>query len=124
MGRKIIQKNIFGENEIVTENKTKNRSEIFNDHESFEEKFKPKKTTDDCYTPEDVYMAIRNWVGENITSLEGRRVVRPFYPGGDYRNFDYGGDCFVLDNPPFSILAKIRDFMLKGISRIFCLPRR
>lgn len=30
--------------------------------------------------------------------------------GGDYRNFDYSGDCFVLDNPPFSILAEIRDF--------------
>ncbi len=36
--------------------------------------------------------------------------MRPFCPGGDYRNFDYSGDCFVLDNPPFSILAEIRDF--------------
>ena len=110
MGRKIIQKNIFGEDEIVTESKTRSRSEVFNDYESFEEKFKPKKTTDDCYTPEDVYQAIRNWVSENITSMGGRRVVRPFYPGGDYRNFDYGGDCFVLDNPPFSILVEIRSF--------------
>ena len=31
------------------------------DYDGFVEKFKPKKTTDDCYTPETVYNAIRDW---------------------------------------------------------------
>lgn len=88
----------------------KTRKEIFEDYDGFVDKFKPKLTTDDCYTPQYVYDVIRDWVDENVISLEGKRVVRPFCPGGDYRNFDYSGDCFVLDNPPFSILAEIRDF--------------
>lgn len=88
----------------------KTRKEIFEDYDGFVDKFKPKLTTDDCYTPQYVYDVIRDWVDENVIPLEGKRVVRPFYPGGDYRNFDYSGDCFVLDNPPFSILAEIREF--------------
>lgn len=28
-----------------------NKLEKFNDYEGFVDKFKPKKTTDDCYTP-------------------------------------------------------------------------
>jgi hypothetical protein len=38
--------------------------------------------------------------------------VRPFYPGGDYENYDYPAGCTVLDNPPFSILSKICAFYL------------
>ena len=34
------------------------REEKFNDYEGFVEKFKPKKTTDDCYTPPAVYEAV------------------------------------------------------------------
>ncbi len=108
MGTKIVQHNIFGEMEEIRTKKT--RKEIFEDYDGFVDKFKPKLTTDDCYTPQYVYDVIRDWVDENVIPLEGKRVVRPFYPGGDYRNFDYSGDCFVLDNPPFSILAEIRDF--------------
>ena len=108
MGTKIVQHNIFGEMEEI---RTKNtRKEVFEDYDGFVDKFKPKLTTDDCYTPQYVYDVIRDWVDENVIPLEGKRVVRPFCPGGDYRNFDYSGDCFVLDNPPFSILAEIRDF--------------
>ena len=29
---------------------------------AFTEKFKPKLTTDDCYTPEPVYEAVADWV--------------------------------------------------------------
>ena len=108
MGTKIVQHNIFGEMEEIRTNKT--RKEVFEDYDGFVDKFKPKLTTDDCYTPHYVYDVIRDWVDENVIPLEGKRVVRPFCPGGDYRNFDYSGDCFVLDNPPFSILAEIRDF--------------
>ena len=34
------------------ETKTKtSRAEILNDYEGFVDKFRPKRTTDDCYTP-------------------------------------------------------------------------
>lgn len=75
-------------------------------YEEFVEKFKPKKTTDDCYTPPAVYEAVKDWVVKEY-SLEGKEIARPFYPGGDYENYDYSADCVVIDNPPFSILSKI-----------------
>ena len=31
-------------------------------YEEFVEKFKPKKTTDDCYTPSEIYEVIKDWV--------------------------------------------------------------
>ncbi len=79
-------------------------------YDEFVEKFKPKKTTDDCYTPEIVYEAIKNYVNDNIFPLDGYNIVRPFYPGGDYESYDYKESDIVLDNPPFSILSKIIDF--------------
>ena len=79
-------------------------------YEEFVEKFKPKKTTDDCYTPDKVYNAVRDWV-ESEYGINAADVVRPFYPGGDYRAIDYTGKV-VVDNPPFSILAEIVDFYL------------
>lgn len=42
--------------------------------------------------------------------MGGRTVVRPFWPGGDFENFDYPADCVVIDNPPFSIMVKIVKF--------------
>lgn len=30
-------------------------------YEKFVEKFKPAKTTDDCYTPNSVYNAVKSW---------------------------------------------------------------
>lgn len=30
-------------------------------YEEFVEKFKPKKTTDDCYTPPLIYEAVKGW---------------------------------------------------------------
>lgn len=85
---------------------SKSRQEVFNDYDGFVEKFKPKKTTDDCYTPPAVYDAILGWLRENV-DIEGREIVRPFYPGGDFERFEYPKRCVVVDNPPFSIIAKI-----------------
>ena len=79
-------------------------------YEKFVDKFKPKKTTDDCYTPDIVYKAISDWVS-NEYDLNACDFVRPFYPGGDFEHFDYENKI-VVDNPPFSILAKIVDFYL------------
>ena len=33
-------------------------------YEEFVGKFKPKLTTDDCYTPENIYQAVKNWAIE------------------------------------------------------------
>ena len=80
------------------------------DYEGFVEKFKPKKTTDDCYTPPPVYEAVKKWVNDNIMPLDGVEIIRPFYPGADFEHAEYPEGCVVIDNPPFSILAKIRRF--------------
>lgn len=72
----------------------------------FTDKFKVKKTTDDCYTPEPIYNAVRDWTVRTY-HLEGREIVRPFWPGGDFETFDYPEGCVVIDNPPFSIYDKI-----------------
>ena len=85
------------------------REEKFNDYAGFVEKFKPKKTTDDCYTPPAVYEAVKAWVCQKY-SIDPARTVRPFWPGGDYEHFDYPNGAVVLDNPPFSCLAKIVRF--------------
>ena len=75
-------------------------------YEAFVDKFKPKKTTDDCYTPPSVMKCVNDWVSEKY-GLNSESFVRPFWPGGDYENFDYPEDCVVVDNPPFSILSRI-----------------
>ena len=79
------------------------------EYREFVDKFKPKKTTDDCYTPEPVYNTVRDWAITRY-GLEGRQIIRPFYPGGDYAHASYPDGCVVIDNPPFSILAEIVDF--------------
>ena len=80
-------------------------------YEEFVEKFKPKKTADDCYTPPKVYEAIAEWVA-NEYGLDREKFVRPFYPGSDYESFDYTNGAIVVDNPPFSICSKIVDFYI------------
>ena len=59
---------------------------VFHDYESYVAKFKDEpKTTDDTYTPKDVYEAVLQYVGE-VYDMTGKQVLRPFYPGGDYEN--------------------------------------
>ena len=80
-------------------------------YEQFVEKFKPKKTTDDCYTPPLVYEAVKGWACREY-GIDPARVVRPFWPGGDYERFEYQEGCAVIDNPPFSILSAICVFYI------------
>ena len=75
----------------------------------FVEKFKPKLTTDDCYTPPLVYGAVASWVCKEYR-VDKEKFVRPFYPGGDFENYNYKTDDIVVDNPPFSILSRIVNF--------------
>lgn len=77
----------------------------------FVDKFKPKRTTDDCYTPEPVYNAVLDWVLKEVPEVRDMRIVRPFFPGGDYQSEDYEG-AVVIDNPPFSILSEIKRFYI------------
>ena len=79
------------------------------EYQEFLQKFELKKTTDDCYTPDNVYKAVRDFCVERY-SLNGKKIIRPFYPGGDYQKEDYSGDCVVIDNPPFSIISEICEF--------------
>jgi hypothetical protein len=82
------------------------------DYDGFVEKFKPKKTTDDCYTPQPVYDAVLEWVRDEYGIASTTPILRPFKPGGDYENETYPDDCIVVDNPPFSILTKIIRYYL------------
>lgn len=95
------------------------RLEKLNDYEGFVVKFKAKKTTDDCYTPPAVYDAVLRWVNERYGIGYDVPIIRPFWPGGDYEHFDYPEDCIVIDNPPFSILAKIVRFYQERKVRFF-----
>ena len=116
-------KDLFG-HDIVdnTRPKKRTRSEIFNDYDGFLDKFKKKKTTDDCYTPEKVYDAVLSFVRESA-DIDGLEIVRPFYPGGDYENFNYPDRCVVVDNPPFSIISRIaRFYMSRGIRFFLFAP--
>ena len=79
-------------------------------YEEFANKFKPKKTTDDCYTPDVIYKAVKDWAIKEMNWGGGRTVVRPFWPGGDFEGYNYPVDCVVIDNPPFSIMAKVVKF--------------
>lgn len=91
-------------------------------YEEFVEKFKPKKTTDDCMTPPLVYDAVKDWACAEY-GIDPESIVRPFWPGGDYEHFEYPSGCVVLDNPPFSILSKICAFYLdRGIPFFLFAP--
>lgn len=110
---------LFGnEITIIEPNKRKREKTLFDDYEGFVEKFEVKKTTDDCYTPPAVYQCVLEWVRENC-DIEGARIVRPFYPGGDYEMEDYQPNDVVVDNPPFSILTQIVKFYQKRGIRFF-----
>ena len=84
------------------------REEGNDEYNEFLDKFEQPKTTDDCYTPENIYDIVAEYV-ETRYGKKRSEFIRPFYPGGDYESEDYAGKV-VVDNPPFSILANIVDF--------------
>lgn len=96
---------------------TSQNKDKFEDYESFTEKFIPKLTTDDCYTPQIIMDAVEGWVAARY-GLDAVNFCRPFYPGGDYESEDYSGKV-VVDNPPFSILSKIIKFYVENNIRFF-----
>ena len=97
-------------------------SEEDEEYQAFLEKFEAKKTTDDCYTPDNIYDVVKKWCVERY-GLKGKKFIRPFYPGGDYQKEDYSGDCVVLDNPPFSIISEICEWYTeRGIKFFMFAP--
>ena len=88
----------------------------FNNYAEFISKFKAAKTTDDCYTPQEIYDAVVDYVFERGNLSEDTEIVRPFRPNGDYTSEHYPEGCVVIDNPPFSIISKIvRFYVARGI---------
>ncbi len=103
---------LFGRETIRFVPTFRKKQNLFSQYEAFTEKFEPKKTTDDCYTPPEVFDLVLQYVGKNC-DLSGKKIIRPFYPGGDFEALEYPADGVVIDNPPFSILSKIVRFYTK-----------
>jgi hypothetical protein len=113
---------LFGNEEVMMITKSKKKPNLFSDYDAFLDKFEDKKTTDDCYTPTDVMDVVISYVNENYP-LTKKKIVRPFFPGGDFESIDYTEDMVVIDNPPFSIISKIcRYYLSNGIKFFFILP--
>ena len=116
------QLNLFGDEVKIKAKRTK--QEVFEDYDAFVAKFNADapKTTDECYTPQPVYDAVLEWLRGKV-NIEGRPIVRPFFPGGDYKSHEYPENCVVVDNPPFSILAAIlRFYQATGIDYFLFAP--
>ena len=108
------QMDLFGNEDLRPKVKRPARgsqsSIVFHDYESFLAKFADNpKTTDDCFTPKDVYEAVVKYVG-TVIDMSDKVVLRPFFPGGDYENAEYPENGVVIDNPPFSLFTKICAF--------------
>jgi len=92
------------------------------EYAAFVEKFKPRKTTDDCYTPEPIFGVVKEYVMERY-GIKAEDILRPFWPGEDYRRRDYPKDCCVVDNPPFSIITQIvKDYLAHDICFFLFAP--
>ena len=85
---------------------------------AFLDKFKQAVTTDDCYTPDNIYECVADWVAKEY-GVDKSSFVRPFCPDGDFEYFDYPEGCVVVDNPPFSIMKRICDFYMNRGIRFF-----
>ena len=91
---------------------------MIKNYNEFVDKFKPRHTSDDTHTPPNVYEAVISWC-ERRYGIDRAKVLRPFYPGGDYANAEYPDGWTVIDNPPFSILSQIVKFYLDRGIRFF-----
>lgn len=84
----------------------KDSSENSEEYMEFLQKFEVKKTTDDCFTPTNIYEVVANYVAEHY-GVPKKDFMRPFVPNGDYKKEKYTPASVVVDNPPFSIISEI-----------------
>ena len=117
MADEIKQLDLFGE-EVRPKAKRVQGQVGRDNYKEFVAKFKTRMTTDDCYTPVEAYEAVLGWLREKV-DIEGCNIVRPFWHDGDYESYDYGDNDVVVDNPPFSILARILRFYTDRGIRFF-----
>lgn len=109
---------LLGDEQVVIITKKKEKPDLFSDYDGFLQKLEVKKTTDDCYTPKEVMDIIINYVNDKYP-LKDKKIIRPFFPGGDFESIDYSGDCVVIDNPPFSIVSNICKYYLERDIKFF-----
>ena len=117
MADEIKQLDLFGE-DVRPKAKFVHGQVGKDNYEEFVAKFKMRLTKDDCYTPVEVYEAVLGWLREKV-DIEGCNIVRPFWHDGNYESYDYGDNDVVVDNPPFSILARILRFYTDRRIRFF-----
>ena len=97
-------------------------SEDSEEYQEFLQKFEAKKTTDDCYTPPNVYEVVADYVAEHY-GVDKNNFMRPFVPNGDYQKEKYTEKTIVVDNPPFSIISEIcRWYQERGIKFFMFAP--
>lgn len=76
-------------------------------YDEFVEKFKPKKTTDDCYTPPEVYEVIKDWVCRTY-NVDENKIMRPFKPGGELSGRKLSGRlCGVRQSAVLNLHANL-----------------
>lgn len=98
------------------------------DYDAYVKKFKGEnlpKTTDETYTPQWIYEALYNFVDKNVYPLADKKVVRPFFPGGNYEKDlkKYDKNTVVLDNPPFSqVIEIIKTYREHNIKFLLFVP--
>jgi len=109
---------LFGNEQTVIITKKKEKPNLFSDYDAFLDKFETKKTTDDCYTPKEVMDIVINYVNEKYP-LADKKIIRPFFPGGDFESVEYTDDMVVIDNPPFSIITKICKYYIANGVKFF-----
>ena len=63
-------------------------------------------TLDESNTSPEVYDTVLKYAVERY-HLQGKHVVRPFVPSGNYQHYVYDKNDVVIDNPPFSMTTKI-----------------
>ena len=86
-------------------------------YQQFVDKFKSKHTSDDCFTPDNIYNVVADWVSSEY-GIDKSKFTRPFWPGADYTKENYTNKI-VVDNPPFSILSDIVRFYLNHNVKFF-----
>ena len=96
----------------------RSREEGNEEYNAFLDKFEQPKTTDDCYTPDNIYDVVADYAAE-MFNVSRDDFVRPFYPGGDYQKERYKPESVVVDNPPFSILSQIVDWYQENGVKFF-----
>ena len=110
---------LFGNETLkFSERKIENTKNLFTDYEGFIEKFETKKTTDDCYTPPEVFKIVLDYVGKFV-DLSKHEIIRPFFPDADYQQVDYPENAIVIDNPPFSIISQICRYYIANDIKYF-----